>query len=278
MNKFLYLPLLLLVSCALYAQDTNVTAQEEPKRPGKDAYVMSQMAVYSQGLPQPDGSLLLAEDFTYASEGIAFYLAPNDNLYISNGGNLFRFSAEKPGVALVQGVWNGYIDHFVDNQLLPYKYQPKKGKNLTFYCNKENTQYISLKMSNKPADCDGCDYVPPYDVVWHDDIQKKTKTLALVQDVVSAESGPHEYVLCQGNIFYYQTYNPERPAEGCNGDIIRAHHISSGKDEIFVSLPADKCGAKLSGPMAIPGTDYLLYQIAHYKTSNTQLLMKKGLK
>lgn len=274
MNKFLYLPILLLVSCALYAQDTDLAEQKEPKLLGQNAFVMSQMAVYSQGLPQPDGGLLIAEDFTYASEGIDFYLAPNDNLYVSNGGNLFRFSAEKPGVALVQGVWNGYIVHFEKNQLLPYKYQPKTGYNLTFYCNKEKTQYISLKNSHKPADCTGCDYIPPYDVVWHDDIRKKTKTLALAQNVFPADFGPYEYVLCQGDMFYYQTYAIQK----CPGDIIRAHRISTGKDEIFVSLPADKCGAKLSGPMSVPGTDYLLYQISHYEKSNTQIFMKKGLK
>lgn len=274
MNKFLYLPILLFVSCALYAQDTNVADKDEPERPGKNAFVMSQMAVYSQGLPQSDGSLLIAEDFTYASESVTFYLAPNDNLYISNGGNLFRFSAEKPGVALVQGVWNGYIDHFVDNQLLSYKYPPKRGDDLTFYCNKEKTQHVSLKMSNKPADCDGCDYVPPYDAVWHDDVQKQTKKLALAQKVVSAEFGPYEYVLCLGDMFYYQT----NASKKCPGDIIRAHQISTGKDEIFVSMPPEKCGAKLSGPMAVPGTDYMLYQISHYQKSNTQLLMKKGLK
>lgn len=273
MNKLLYLPILLLVSCALYAQDITLPTKEAPECPGKDAHVMSQMAVYSQGLPQPDGSLLIAEDFTYASERIDFFLAPNDNLYASNGGNLFRFSAEKPGVALVQGVWNGIIDHFVNNQLLSYQYPPTREYNLTFYCNKEKTQYISLKNSNKPADCDGCDYVPPYEVIWHDDIQKTTKTLALAQEFVPAFFGPPEYVFCHGDIFYYPNYGGQ-----CSGAIIRAHKISTGKDEIFVSLPADKCSAFLSGPINVPGTDYMLYQISHYQKSNTQLLIKKGLK
>ncbi|WP_428074034.1 hypothetical protein [Candidatus Avelusimicrobium aviculae] len=88
--------------------------------------MMSQMAVYSQGLAQPDGSLLVAEDFTYASEGIAFYNTPEGDLYIENGGNLIKFSPDKPALALVQGVWNGYPDQFAENKLAPYQYQPKK--------------------------------------------------------------------------------------------------------------------------------------------------------
>ena len=278
MNKLVYLPILLLISCALYAQDTDITDTKEEKRPGENAFVMSQMAVYSQGLAQPDGSLLVAEDFTYASERIDFYNTPEDDLYIENGGNLIKFSPDKPALVLVQGVWNGYPDQFAENKLAPYQYQPKKTPPLTFYCNKEKTQYITLTDSRKPAACDGCDYVAPYDAVWHDDKLKKTKKLKLAQEITPEYFGPPEYVFCQGDVFYYETNDPQDPSKPVWCEVIRAHHISTGKDEIFVSLPAEKCGAKLSGPMAVPGTDYLLYQISDYKKSNTQLFMKKGLK
>lgn len=257
------------LSCAVCAQD----------KPADTAFVMSQTAVYSQGLPQSDGSLLVAEDFTYASEGISFYSMPNGDLYIENGSGLLRFSLEKPGLALVQGVWNGDVSDYVQKELKPHEYPHLDSYDLTFYCNEDKTQFVKLSNSRKAAACTGCDYTPPYQITWHDTKSQQTKVLNLPKELFPSSVGLPKYAFCQGDVFYYEqsVRNPNKGrAVWC--DAVHAYRISTGKDEIFVSSLPDHCGDTLSGPMAVPGTDYLLYQISAYAASRTYLYMKKGQK
>ncbi len=44
--------------------------------------------------------------------------------------------------------------------------------------------------------------------------------------------------------------------------VFRAHHISTDKNEVFVPYLPGHCQDDLHGPMVIPGTDYLLYQMS----------------
>lgn len=267
MNKIIWIFVLAFFSCVLYAQE------KESK-----AFVMSQMAVYSQGLPQEDGSLLIAEDFTYGSEGIYFYPMPNGDLYVENGGILLRFSPDKPGLAFVQGVWNGYNSHFVDKELKEYQYPDLGHYGITLYCNEEKTQYLTLANSHKPSPCEGCDYAPPFKITWQDSVKHETKTLQLAKELELYDIGTVKYALCKGNIFYYpaKIRNPNKKDTDYWCPVIRAHHISTGKDEIFVSSAPNHCGDTLSGPMNISGTNYLLYQMAVYP-NHTYIWMKKAL-
>lgn len=241
--------------------------------------VGSQTAVYSQGLPQTDGSLLIAEDFTYGSEGIYFYPVPNGDLYVENGGILLRFSPKQPGLALIQGVWNGSNEQYIEKELKKYEYPHLEHYNLTLYCNTEKTQFITLNNSHKPAPCEGCDYVSPYFIEWHDSLLKQSKTLSLPQDLFPTPVGLPKYALCKGNIFYYEhtVPNPDKTSSQRWCPVIRAHHISSGKNEVFVSTVPDHCEDILSGPTAIPATDYLLYQRSNPATSQTHIEMKKAI-
>lgn len=269
MNKITCVFICIFLSCVLFAQERKNTAS-----------VVSQMAVYSQGLPQPDGSLLIAEDFTYGSEGIYFYLISNGDLYVENGGILLRFSPDKPGLALVQGVWNGDNSDYVDRVIKSYEYPHLEPYNLTLYCNEEKTQFITLTNSHKPAPCKGCDYMPPYTVTWHDSAKKETKTLLLPRDLYPAPVGLPKYALCKDDVFYYEhtIRNADKKSSQYWCNVIRAHHISTGKDEIFVPYQPGHCQDDLHGPMAIPGTDYLLYQMSTSHPQHTYIWMKKALK
>ena len=269
MSKITCIFLFIFLSCALFAQERENTAS-----------VISQMAVYSQGLPQPDGSLLIAEDFTYGSEGIYFYPIPDGDLYIENGGILLRFSPEKPSVALVQGVWNGSNDQYVDKELKQYEYPHLEPYNLTLYCNEEKTQFITLTNSHKPAPCKGCDYMPPYAVTWQDNTKKETKILSLPEDLYPAPVGLPKYAFCKDDVFYYEhtVRNADKKSSEYWCYVIRAHHISTGKDEVFVPYQQGHCQDDLHGPMAIPGTDYLLYQLSSSHPQHTYIWMKKALK
>ncbi len=266
-RKIAFLFIFTLFSCALFAQENKV------------APIISQMAIYSQGLAQKDGSLLVAKDFGYASEGINFYPLPNGDLYIENGGILLRFSPDKPVTAFVQNIWNTNVSQFVEKELAQYEYPPLDSYNLTLYCNAGKTQFITLKNSHQNSPCKGCDYMPPYLIEWHDSIAKQSKTISLPQDLFPAPVGLPKYALCKGNIFYYEhtVSNPDKTSSQRWCPVIRAHHISSGKNEVFVSTVPDHCEDILSGPMAIPATDYLLYQRSNPSTHQTHIEMKKAL-
>ena len=267
MNKICWIFIVIFLSCASYAQERE-----------NSAFVMSQMAIYSQGLPQPDGSLLVAEDFTYSSEGIYFYPMPNGDLYVENGGNLFRFSPDKPGVALVQGVWNGYNSHYVEKELKEYQYPDLSRYDITLYCNEAKTQFVTLANSHNPSHCEGCDYAPPFKITWHDSVKHETKTLQLAKELELYDIGSAKYALCKGDTFYYpaEIRNPNKKDTDYWCPVIRAHYISTGKDEIFFSSAPNHCSDTLSGAINIPGTDYLLYQMAVYP-NHTYIWMKKAL-
>lgn len=266
MSRLILAFILFFFSCAVYAQEK------------REAVVVSQMAVYSQGLAQANGSLLIAEDFTYGSEGISFYSMPNGDLYVENGGNLFRFSPDKPGLPLVQGIWNGEIDHYVKDNLEEYKYPDLGHYDITLYCNEEKTQYLTLTNSHRPAPCKGCDYASPFKVTWHDVAKKETKLLPLAKDLELYDIGMPKYAFCKGNVFYYPSVirNPNKKDTTYWCPVIRAHHILTGEDEVFFSSAPEHCRDILSGAMGIPGTDYVLYQMTGYP-NHTYIWMKKAL-
>ena len=240
------------------------------------SYPPTQVAVYSQGLKQTKDTFLLLEA-NMASESLKFYIPSTESLYVDGPDILVGFLAKQPGRAIIQMVPEN-LWTYINKNLAPYTYPAMREREITLFCNPQKTQHITLKTSHKPADCTGCDYEPPYEVTWHDTSHNKTKKLPLDSEIRAESHGPETYAYCKGDIFYYESSVRADDEENYWCDVIRAHHISTGKDEIFVSLPAEKCGAKLSGPMAVPGTDYLLYQISDYEKSNTQLFMKKGLK
>ena len=269
MNKIIWTFIFVFLSCMLFAQ-------ERVNR----VSVGSQTAVYSQGLPQTDGSLLIAEDFTYGSEGIYFYPVPNGDLYVENGGILLRFSPKQPGLALIQGVWNGSNEQYIEKELKEYEYPHLEHYNLTLYCNTEKTQFITLNNSHKPAPCEGCDYVPPYAVTWHDTVKKETKILPLPENLSPYAFGLPRYALCKDDVFYYEhtVRNADKKSSTYWCNVIRAHHISTGKDEVFVPYLPGHCQDDLHGPISIPGTNYLLYQRSNSAQKQTRIEMKKALK
>lgn len=264
MNKiFSALGILLGLTCVLCAQ-----VQEET-----GPFVMSQMAVYFPPLPQKDGSLLVAEDFTYASEGIDFYNTPDGSLYLENGGNLIRFSPDKPGLPIVQGVWNGYTDQYARMKLKEYAFPSFEQNSLTLYCTPDKTQFITLQMTGEGEHS-------VYKITWHDTAKKISKPLDIKEKLYSTITALPSYAYCKGDVFYYPATVRivKNGTDIATSDLLRALHISTGKDEVFFSAYPNYPKARLQGPIAVPGTDYLLYQASLYNEHKTLIWMKKALK
>lgn len=81
-------------------------------------------------------------------------------------------------------------------------------------------------------------------------------------------------------MFYHEhtVRNPDKKSDEFWCYVIRVHHISTGKDEVFVPYLPGRCQDDLHGPRAIPNTDYLLYQRFNPTQNYTRIERKRGLK